>query len=38
MKIKNRLFALALVAALLIPGSGVFAQEKLPVVGIVQFV
>lgn len=38
MKFKKRLFALALVAALLIPGLGVFAQEKLPVVGIVQFV
>ncbi len=38
MKIKNRLFALALVAALLIPGLGAVAQEKLPVVGIVQIV
>ena len=38
MKFKNRLFALALVAALLIPGFGGLAQEKLPVVGVVQLV
>lgn len=38
MKIKNRLIALVLVAALIIPGLGAMAQEKLPVVGVVQLV
>lgn len=38
MKFKNRLFALVLVAALIIPGLGAVAQEKLPVVGVVQLV
>jgi ABC-type uncharacterized transport system substrate-binding protein len=38
MKIKNRLFAFALAVALLIPGWGALAQDKLPVVGVVQLV
>ena len=38
MKLKKRLLAMALVLALLIPGLGAVAQEKLPVVGVVQLV
>lgn len=38
MKLKKRLLAMALVLALLIPGLGAVAQEKLPVVGVVQYV
>ena len=38
MKLKKRLLAMALVLALLIPGLGAAAQEKLPVVGVVQLV
>ncbi len=38
MKLQKRLLAMALVLALLIPGLGAVAQEKLPVVGVVQLV